>query len=89
MVVKFSRSQRRHDRVRLNKRTKWLMHHIWYSSPEHIQQFYSRTRDNFTNCSCSMCGNPRRHNLTNSTLTMQELKAKTSYEDQLADYFDS
>lgn len=84
MKLKHHRGQRRHERARLNKKTRFIMANSWYDDPE--SEFFdyrvSLFRDNLKACSCPMCCNPRRSGW-NDPLTIQELKALEDYEDQM------
>lgn len=42
-------------------------------------------RDNLKNCSCHMCGNPRKYNNGKNSLTLAELKANDFFLSSLAD----
>ena len=82
---KSSRALRRIQRVRLNRRAKRIYEGWWFDiSKNKINHNAVRLRDNMKNCSCFMCGNPRRgKGIYEEVLTMQERKALDSYNDQL------
>ena len=85
MVIKFSRAQRRHDRVRMYNHVKQLYRYSWWkdgATEEELKKWYGRFRDNAAICSCSMCMNPRRGGWESKyPLTMQERKAEDAYYD--------
>lgn len=53
------RAQRRHDRARLkaNRRRYWHQDH----AQPGLEKSWAKLTQNPANCSCPMCGNPRRH----------------------------
>jgi len=88
MVIKFSRAQRRHDRMRMYNHVKQLYMYAWWndgrSTKEELDMWYGRVRDNASRCSCSMCCSPRRGGWESKyPLTMQERRAEDAYYDGL------
>lgn len=91
-MKEMKRSERRHHRRRLYKRRLAdelsKVYVSIYSTPEEEMErckLRARVRvDTAATCSCHMCGNPRRRNARGgkSVLTMQELKALDSFNDQ-------
>ena len=93
MVVKFSRAQRRHDRMRMYKHVKQLYKYAWWDSDsiteKERKKWYGLFRDNASRCSCSMCCNPRRGGWESKyPLTMQERKAEDAYNDGMEELND-
>lgn len=60
-----TRAERRAERAKRVVRAAKI--HPWCACPQ-------KWADNLAKCSCSMCGNPRRHMKGNSALTLQERK---------------
>ncbi|GAK58658.1 hypothetical protein U27_05632 [Candidatus Vecturithrix granuli] len=54
-MVKFKRAIRRHHRERLKKKRRWHFGRILTEDEQ------GKVVDTPTPCSCSLCGNPRRH----------------------------
>lgn len=93
MVIKFSRAQRRHDRMRMDKHVRQLEMYRWWkggrSTEEELKQWYGRFRDNASRCSCSMCMNPRRGGWESKyPLTIAEKQAEDAYYDGLEEIED-
>lgn len=86
MVVKYSRAQRRHDRARMQKRTKEIQK-SWYSiSPPDEESLHISTgkfRDNLAKCSCWMCRGARHNHCLSpkERITIQERKARDATKD--------
>ncbi len=91
---KFSRAQRRADYRRLKNKRKnhWgYGTNGWRGYWEHGLEVMSKRQAGMVvntpaPCSCWMCCNPR-HSYMEKTLTRQELKAKDSFKDGVAEYF--
>ena len=64
------RAFRRHHKDRLRKRAYYLLHSLWFYNEEMASNLAIYKADNFKNCSCGMCTNPRRY----GELTIQEKK---------------
>lgn len=82
---KTSRALRRHHRDRKYRNLYKLLAATWSRalySEEDFHYMVVRRRDNPAPCSCYMCGNPR-HAFGRQMLTIQELKALESFQDQV------
>jgi len=87
MVIKFSRAQRRHDRMRMYNHVKQLNKYAWWDdgreTEEELKKWYGLFRDNASKCSCQMCCNIRNSLFADHPLTMQERRAEYKYKDGL------
>lgn len=96
MVTKFSRAQRRHDRVRLKRKRQYYWGYgykqQWYARPPEnsrgeIDFMSPRTAGLIVNtakpCSCQMCCNWRKSAFADNPLTLQEQRALHSFYDQI------
>jgi len=90
------RANRRFHTDRMFKHAYHVIKHSWFWSPEDksnredwIKLMANRRRDNMQICSCSGCGNPRHGMWSGRTerLTMAELRAEDSFEDQIEEYY--
>ena len=77
------RSIRRHHKVRLRRKAKKIAKLFSLStSKEDVEKFADNhakhNADNLASCSCSMCGNPRRHAKGKDKLTIQEKRNANS-----------
>lgn len=85
------RAQRRRDNARMLKRAYKMISSWYFSYEDQIREkelhykWARQFRDNMKTCSCAGCGNPRRgiYNGRLERLTMQEIRAEDSYNDQI------
>ena len=68
-----SRAERRHHRHRMLKHAKHILKYGWQYERSLIDDKARKIANNAAVCSCSMCGNQRKHF---GALTIQELKHK-------------
>lgn len=54
-----------------------------------IKERASRLADHMKNCSCWMCGNPRKYNQGQAELTQQELRQANNLKEGLDEYFET
>lgn len=74
-----NRAQRRNERDKALKRAFDLTHiHLWekWNTEEERIRWAYRVYKHPKRCSCSMCGNPRRHSKGKHKLSLQEYKNK-------------
>ncbi len=79
--------RRREEIKRMNRAVKYLKQHQFYDSLEdnELLDTARRLADNFKNCSCPICCNPRHSIMTNENerLTIQEKKAQSDFKEQI------
>lgn len=67
-----TRAFRRHQRIRRINKNRHIVKYSW----GYVKDIEKQARE-FHTCSCSQCGNPRRHH---NEVTLQERKAQERYE---------
>lgn len=87
MKNKATRALRRHHRVRMTFRAYRLLKNREYTCPidtERLLNWAKRRCDHFTNCSCTLCGNPRSNPYTSKKLraTLQERRADETWREE-------
>lgn len=99
MFKNTKRATRRHhqNRLKKNRRNYWgYGKHGWRAYCEHERGSLYEMPNNYVGmvlqhpcvCSCSMCGNPRRHGgWAGERITMQERRADDDFKDQMDDWF--
>lgn len=86
-----TRAERRHHRLRMINRARRKLTAVWdYESREWIEWYILKNHSHMANCSCYMCGNPRRvaWNKTKEKLTMQERRVYNALCEGLEEYYD-
>lgn len=70
-----SRAWRRAQKERIFRKAKAVAKSWgWWESDERAEHFARRNCDNLQNCSCTACGNQRKHGKGREKLTIQERK---------------
>jgi len=86
------RALRRHHRARIHRRTYRLLILRSWGEEYAISNWGKRRADNYTVCSCPLCGNPRRYGASSwkphwGGRTRQEHLAEIDFREQLEEVF--
>lgn len=76
------RGNRRHHNERLKERAKKILKQKFWSQPRDIDQVAAKSFNHLKNCSCYMCGNPRKYS---NEQTLQEMRNNEVFSQEIAE----
>jgi len=78
---KSKRASRRHHKKRMKQKAKRKVRKShWFYDDDQAEEYANKNAEHLANCSCWLCGNPRKHY---NKLTRQEIIAEDAEREQL------